>query len=193
VSRAGLGVGPRVGSGAPRLHAKVTGQPRPLLAWRLALAAGLVAGAVIIALDPLFAAHMPPALSALPPPGAKASAGVGFLASFYGGIAEELQMRLFLMTLLVWVLSLLRQRRTANWMFWVALLVAALLFGAGHLPAAAKLWPLDAVVITRTLLLNGIGGLVFGWLYWKRGLEAAMIAHFGTDLVLHVAAPLAFA
>ena len=75
---------------------------------------------------------------------------------------------------------------------WFALLVAAVLFGAGHLPAAAKIWPLDGVVIARTLLLNGIGGVAFGWLYWKRGLEAAMIAHFSADIVLHVFAPLAF-
>jgi hypothetical protein len=31
---------------------------------------------------------------------------------------------------------------------------------------------------------------VFGWLYWRRGLEAAIVAHFAADLVLHVAAPL---
>ena len=51
---------------------------------------------------------------------------------------------------------------------------------------------MDGVVIARTLLLNGIGGVAFGWLYWKRGIEAAMLAHFSTDLVLHVIAPLAF-
>ena len=27
---------------------------------------------------------------------------------------------------------------------------------------------------------------VFGWLYWKRGLEAAMISHFSADIVTHV-------
>ena len=46
--------------------------------------------------------------------------------------------------------------------------------------------PLTPLVITRAILLNGIGGVVFGWLYWKRGLEAAMIAHFSADIVLHV-------
>jgi membrane protease YdiL (CAAX protease family) len=38
-------------------------------------------------------------------------------------------------------------------------------------------------------LLNGIGGVVFGWLYWKKGLESAMIAHFSADIVLHVLLP----
>ena len=57
-------------------------------------------------------------------------------------------------------------------------MTSALLFGAGHLPTTATLMPLTPLVITRALLLNGLGGIVFGWLYWKRGLLAAMLAHF---------------
>jgi hypothetical protein len=37
-----------------------------------------------------------------------------------------------------------------------------------------------------TELLNGIAGLVFGWLYWRNGLVAAMVAHTSADVVLHV-------
>ena len=40
------------------------------------------------------------------------------------------------------------------------------------------------------MLLNGVGGMLFGWLYWKHGLMAAMLAHFSADIVLHVAVPL---
>jgi membrane protease YdiL (CAAX protease family) len=45
---------------------------------------------------------------------------------------------------------------------------------------------LNPLVITRALVLNGLGGLAFGWLYWKQGLESAMIAHLSTDIVVHV-------
>ncbi|MDD3715217.1 MAG: CPBP family intramembrane metalloprotease, partial [Atribacterota bacterium] len=31
-----------------------------------------------------------------------------------------------------------------------------------------------------------VAGLAFGWLYWTRGLESSMIAHFSADIVLHV-------
>jgi hypothetical protein len=41
-------------------------------------------------------------------------------------------------------------------------------------------------MVIRTLVLNGFAGLVFGWLYWRRGLLAAMIAHTSADVVLHV-------
>ncbi len=70
-------------------------------------------------------------------------------------------------------------------------MLAALAFGAAHLPAAANLWPLDGAVVARTLLLNGIAGLVFGWFYVRHGLESAMVSHFAADIVLHVFVPLA--
>jgi membrane protease YdiL (CAAX protease family) len=38
--------------------------------------------------------------------------------------------------------------------------------------------------VLRAIVLNGIGGLVFGWLYWKKGLEYAIAAHFIADIVL---------
>ncbi len=62
--------------------------------------------------------------------------------------------------------------------------------GAGHLPTAAAVWGLDAGVVARTLVLNVLGGMVFGWLFWRRGLEMAVLAHFSADLVLHVLVPL---
>lgn len=39
-------------------------------------------------------------------------------------------------------------------------------------------------LLIRGLLLNGVGGLVFGFAYWQVGLEAAMLAHLTADLVL---------
>jgi membrane protease YdiL (CAAX protease family) len=40
--------------------------------------------------------------------------------------------------------------------------------------------------VIRTVLLNSLAGVLFGWLYVRRGLEAGMLAHFAGDLVLHV-------
>ena len=71
-----------------------------------------------------------------------------------------------------------------------AIAIAALAFGAGHLPAAQQVWGLSGIVVVRTVALNAIGALVFGWLYWKRGIEMAMLGHFSADIVLHVLAPL---
>ncbi len=54
----------------------------------------------------------------------------------------------------------------------------------------AMLMPLTPWVVAQVLVANGLLGLVFGWLYWRDGLESAMVAHFSTDIILHVIGPL---
>jgi membrane protease YdiL (CAAX protease family) len=186
----GLRLGHPLGLGAPWLRALMTKAPRQAQPWWLAAACGVAAGVVVVALDSLFRPHMPAALQPLPAASAQVHALAGFLASFYGDIVEELELRLFLATLVAWLLYRIAGRRELRWHLAFAVVFAALLFGAGHLPAAAKIWPLDAVVVVRTLALNGLAGLVFGWFYVKHGLESAMLSHFCADLVLHVGAPL---
>ena len=64
--------------------------------------------------------------------------GYGWLASIlYGGIVEELMMRLFLMSLIAWLLWKLFYRnndKAPENVLIMANVVAALLFAAGHLP-----------------------------------------------------------
>lgn len=117
----------------------------------------------------------------------------GFLASFYGGITEEILMRLFFMTFIIWIISKVIKTKgnvlENNFIVWSSIVIATLLFGIGHLPITSTLTSLTPMVIIRALVLNGIGGLVFGWLYWKKGLEAAMIAHFSADIIIYVCLP----
>jgi len=113
------------------------------------------------------------------------------LASFYGGITEEVLMRLFLMTLFTWIgMKLFRQKEPSKMGVIIAILLAAIIFGLGHLPITASLVKITPLVIGRAIVLNGIGGIVFGWLYWKKGLESAIIAHFTTDIFLLTLLPL---
>jgi hypothetical protein len=46
-------------------------------------------------------------------------------------------------------------------------------------------------VVARAVVLNGLVGVVCGVLNWRRGILAALVAHFCGDLVLHVLAPIA--
>ena len=117
----------------------------------------------------------------------------GLLASFYGGIAEEIVFRLFLVSLLVWITTKIIKNRNGfptNLGVWVSIVLAAILFGLGHLPITGEITTITAVVVIRAILLNSVCAIIFGWLYWKRGLESAMIAHFSADIVLHVITPL---
>jgi len=114
------------------------------------------------------------------------------LTSLYGGIDEELLMRLFLFSLVAWIgwkAWKAKDGGPRDATMWIALVVTTLIFALSHMPVTATLNDLSTVVIIRSLLLNGIGGAVFGWLYWKKGLEAAMIAHFAGDVTLQVIVP----
>ncbi len=111
----------------------------------------------------------------------------GLLASFYGGICEEIIMRLFLLSLFVFIMMKVTGKKQKNAaMVWIAIILVSIIFGLGHLPITAAVTAITPWIIFRAILLNGIGGVVFGWLYWKKGLESAVIAHFCADIVLHV-------
>jgi membrane protease YdiL (CAAX protease family) len=157
----------------------------------LAAVWGVMSAVLVIFLDAkIFTPHLPQIAH---PEAANPAAWKGFLASFYGGIVEEIFLRFGMMTLLVFCLGKIFrtvEHRPTGAAFWLANISAALLFGLGHLPATAMLMPLTKIVVLRAVLLNAICGVVFGVLYWKRGLEQAMVSHFAADLMLHVAAPL---
>lgn len=100
-----------------------------------------------------------------------------------------MQARLLLVSAQVWLLACCNRRVALPWMFVLAIVLAAVLFGAGHLPAAIAAGIADTpLLIARIVLLNAV---VFGGLFWKYGLEHTMLAHCCADLVLHVALPLA--
>lgn len=115
------------------------------------------------------------------------------LASFYGGISEEIQLRLFLLTLFAWLGSLIWRKtdgRPGLGVLWTATVLAALVFGLGHLSTYGAMGlTVTPVLLGAALTANGIGGLVLGWLYWAYGLESAVIAHFTADIVLQLVLP----
>lgn len=110
------------------------------------------------------------------------AAGFG-AAVLYGGIVEKILMRLFLMSLIAFILWKLFFRNTSknklpDKIFISANIISALLFAAGHLPAtAAAFGALTPMLLARCFLLNGIFGLLFGRLYRRYGIWYAMAAH----------------
>ncbi|MGE5392657.1 MAG: CPBP family intramembrane glutamic endopeptidase [Candidatus Saccharibacteria bacterium] len=187
----GLFLGKRVGLGLPILESalkgeNISGKLKSIL-W-LSIGWGVASGLLIILLSFLF-----PQLS-VTFLGAESSVATwkGLLASFYGGIDEEVFLRLFVMTVLVWIIWKFRKApdgRPTNGGLWLAIILSSILFGLGHLGITGDLTAITPLVVLRAILLNGVAGLIFGWLYWKKGLESAMIAHFSADIVLHVITP----
>jgi hypothetical protein len=113
----------------------------------------------------------------------------------YGGITEELLLRWGFMTLLVWITwrVLQAERGKPKTIYLVAaIVVSAIIFGIGHLPIAVALGvDFTVPIVTFIVLANSIFGLVSGFLYWRKGLEAAIIAHITTHVVLVTAIRLA--
>jgi len=185
----GLFLGRKVGLGAPLLLGWIEGRSiknELKQAYPLAIKLGVLAGVLIIGFDYLLSFFMEPIASV------NAPIWQGLLASFYGGVVEEILLRLFLVTLIIWLIGKIFGNRSGNpsyISFWISILVAAIIFGLGHLPATSALTAITPLVVFRAVLLNGIGGVIFGWLYWKKGLESAMMAHFTADIILLVVFP----
>lgn len=96
-----------------------------------------------------------------------------------GGIIEEVMIRLFFMSLVVFTISKLfyKNKKIPILVYVIANTLAALLFAVGHLPSTSAMTTLTQVIIIRCFLINGGLGLAFGYLYRKYGIGYAMISH----------------
>ena len=105
----------------------------------------------------------------------------------YGGVIEEVLLRLFMMSLiayLAWKLFFRREADPPTGAIIAANIIAALLFAAGHLPSTLQMFgEITPMILQRCFLLNGVGGLVFGYLYRKYGIQYSMMAHAGAHIV----------
>lgn len=99
----------------------------------------------------------------------------------YGGVIEEIMLRLFLMSLfafLGWKVLHRKENAVPRKILIAANILAAFLFAAGHLPTTAQtLGGLTPLLVLRCFLLNGAIGLLFGRFYRKYGIQYAMLSH----------------
>lgn len=173
---AGVALSRQLGLGAPTIEAAISGTGAVAAIKRQLIPAtivGLLVGGLLV----LFGRIAPVELQTLGqtdkiPVAAKL---------LYGGVTEEMLLRWGLMTILVWLPWRLIQKRIGipRPAYVIgAIFVAALLFGAGHLPAAAAMGvSLTTPVVAYIIIGNTLPGLLFGYLYWRNGIEAAIIAH----------------
>lgn len=179
---AGLYTAPRVGfrshllarlsEGTP-LGPAVRGFARP------ALLGGVAVGALLLVAD----AFAPTPVDGAVGPTVTVGALLASLPMrvFYGGITEEILLRWGVMSVLAFALVRTVGRGRDSLppaQAWTAIVVASVLFGIGHLPAATGVYGgLTAEVLAFVVGWNTLAGLVFGWLFWRHGLEAAIVAH----------------
>ena len=105
----------------------------------------------------------------------------------YGGITEEILMRFGLMTFLIWLASVIFKSKGPV-IYWIGICISAIAFALGHFPLLyAHFGEPSSALLTYVLVANTGAGMVYGWLYWKKGLETAIVAHMITHLILLIA------
>src|SRR6266545_1735832 len=196
----GLWAARRIGLGAPYLESWLDGAPRPAEPWtsivKPALFWAALTAIIAFAVDAFFQRVL---CVEFPAPEIHARIDVAWwrsgLASFWAPWAEEIFDRLFLLSLVAWLgmkLFRVQGEGRGRWIaFWVANAATALFFGWYHIDNErlfAEIVP--QIVALRTVLIILPVGLAFGWLYLRRGLEAAILAHFFIDLIVHAVRPI---
>lgn len=183
---AGVALAARVELRAPILEAMVFRREFPAVSASVLMAGavgGVAAGLYLVGLDRLVPAALARLRGTLSPP-----LPVRLL---YGGITEELLMRWGLMSALLWLAWVSLQRRDGAprlLYVWSAIVSSAILFGVGHLPAAAALaGGLSRSIVTYVVAGNALFGLLAGFLFWRYGLEAAILAHGLAHVVAYTA------
>ena len=180
LAAAGTAAAPRVGLEAPWFRAVTRGEG-PGMAQALAqLPAALVLGGVATAAFlwlyyRVFRPRMAPEDVSRTEELRNSMGLLGRLAM--GGVAEEVMFRWGVMSVLAWTAICVGGLPAFPGM-WTAIVGAGLLFGIGHLPGVAAAGVrMTRVVVVAAVVLNLVVALVFGWLFWRHGLLAAIIAH----------------
>jgi len=177
----GLWAAPKLGFESHLVSRVTDGQPLiPAVAseWKPALGVGGAIGALLVTAE---------AVAPEIPNGEAYEMTVELLVQsiplrlFYGGITEELLLRwgvMSLIALLAWKVLGTRGKQPSEKVVWSAIIISAVLFGVAHLPMAANIYgALTTEVLLFIVGANTIGGIGFGWLFWRYSLEAAMVAH----------------
>jgi hypothetical protein len=185
----GTQLAPRVGLSAPAAEALTTNdsfvsalKPQVLPG----VIAGLIAGVAILSIWLMFRPNLP---SVFVTRAEKLNTAMPVVTRLlYGGITEELLLRWGLMTLLVWAAWRIfqRGRGTPRAIYFVsAIVISSVVFGIAHLPLVSALEVDYTVLIVAFIVTaNSLFGLIAGYLYWRKGLEAAIIAHMATHVVI---------
>jgi hypothetical protein len=151
------------------------------VAFAVGLGCGVLLVATIAAIQRLLPWTLP---GTLHPPGFAAA----LLASVAGSLGEEILFRLFGLSCLLRILP-------KGWAGTaLAVGISASAFAAAHAPAMVYLfggWQGVPLVSWIWLLaFNGLLGVTFGVVFLRSGVECAVLAHLGTDVVWHAASQL---
>ena len=131
---------------------------------------GIIVGVLFtitfLVFNPLLPAESIPAIGKL-----RATNIIGLLNE---GVTWEIINRFGIMTLLVWVIYKISGKLNPA-VYWSAIILMFLLFGLISFLSVSEYTP--AIAIIFHYIIRAIGVFIYGWLYWKKGLETAIVAN----------------
>jgi len=165
----------RVGLGAPLLEGYLTG-PKIYAWWRRVL--GLLLLMLVVGVIPFLVVNQNVNIETYPP------LWTLLLASVQAGVREEIFMRLFIMSLLAWLGGRFKSDddRPNSDVMWMAIILSGIFFGLAHTDNVPYS-PVILGALMNIFFVNFMFGMFFGWLYWRLGIESAILAHFTIDAV----------
>jgi membrane protease YdiL (CAAX protease family) len=183
----GLLLARKVGLGVPILESWLAGQSVQLrmraMLWESVLAGVGMGVMALLVLRVVFRVPIAGLASA-----AKVAVWKRVLGAYEAALEEELLFRLVLLSLLAWLFGKVWQgqdSRPGMRALWTANAIASIVFAVAHLSSVSA----AAIALPGRVVTTSMAGVLFCYLYWKHGLEGAVVAHLTADMVLLVVGP----
>lgn len=114
----------------------------------------------------------------------------GLSAVLFGIVNQEVILCLLWISGIAIILKKIFKKVPMNILMLVSIVLSALIFGAAHVPQFVHAMTSEApLLIFRIMILNLISGITFGMLFWKKGFETAVLAHFVADFIEYAIIP----
>jgi hypothetical protein len=114
----------------------------------------------------------------------------GLLGACFGVINQDVILCLIWICGIALILKKIFKQTAMNVLVPASIIISALIFGAVHVPIFVhNFLPETPLLIFKVMILNFISGATFGMLFWKKGFETAVFAHFITDFILYAGVP----
>nr|WP_321498286.1 CPBP family glutamic-type intramembrane protease [uncultured Methanolobus sp.] len=183
----GLYLGKKVGLKTPVLSSLFENRSLPSYfkpAFKLSVIFGIIISLLILILDIfVFARDSEPLLVYLATP----PLWQRFMYSYYVGVTEEIVLRFFLMTFLVWVSWKIKKNSEGNPTnigVWISIIIVSSVYSLVYLFFSRE--NMDPATAMSIAVSNFIASTVFGWIYWKKGLEYSIITNLVATMMLFV-------
>ena len=95
---------------------------------------------------------------------------------FYAGLAQEMLLRFGVMTAIIYVLSS-QGKMITEMHYYIGIVFTAILYAFSQYNTILGYVDFSFVLILRILLLSGLAGILYGWLYKTFHFEAAVLSH----------------